>query len=250
MTMTQTEGKRLEDVVKSEAPMFRSREKVTINASYQGILKCGDLIELSSTEAIPLATEANCVGVFLDNPPNGLVAAENILKMGTVPTADDTVVIDTETYKFVASPSAAGDVDIGSTAAESILNLVAAINGDTLNATAGGHVAQDPVEHDDVVAVPWLAGQMKVIAKVKGSAKNAIATTETLTAAADVWDAATLTGGQGTLPTEGVYVTSDAVLDKDQLEYFGTTEATVDAVLRGRGIAVRSEPATLDTQTT
>lgn len=51
------------------------------------------------------------------------------LGIATNPTANDTVVINGVTFTFVASPAAAGDVDIGANAAESVDNLVLAING-------------------------------------------------------------------------------------------------------------------------
>ena len=56
--------------------------------------------------------------------------------IATNPTANDTVSINGVTFKFVASPSAAGDVDIGANAAGSVDNLVAAINGGTGAGTA------------------------------------------------------------------------------------------------------------------
>lgn len=51
------------------------------------------------------------------------------LAIATNPTADDTVVINGVTFKFVASPTDPGDVDIGASAAASVDNLVAAVNG-------------------------------------------------------------------------------------------------------------------------
>jgi len=50
------------------------------------------------------------------------------LGIATNPTEGDTVVIDGVTFTFNASPSGAGSVDIGGTAAVSVDNLVAAIN--------------------------------------------------------------------------------------------------------------------------
>lgn len=44
-------------------------------------------------------------------------------------TANDTVIVNGEIYKFVATPSAAGDVDIGANAEASLANLALAING-------------------------------------------------------------------------------------------------------------------------
>jgi hypothetical protein len=44
-------------------------------------------------------------------------------------TANDTVITNSEIYKFVATPAAAGDVDIGADAETSLANLVLAMNG-------------------------------------------------------------------------------------------------------------------------
>ncbi len=57
------------------------------------------------------------------------LTGEATLGMATQPTADDTVVIEGVTFTFVASPSSAGDVDLGSDADESRLHLSYAING-------------------------------------------------------------------------------------------------------------------------
>jgi hypothetical protein len=56
--------------------------------------------------------------------------------IATNPSANETVTVNGVTFKFVASPSAAGDVDIGTDAATSVDNLVAAINGDDGAGTA------------------------------------------------------------------------------------------------------------------
>ena len=51
------------------------------------------------------------------------------LGIATNPTANDTVTIQGVTFTFVATPAAAGDVDIGASAAVSVANLTAAVNG-------------------------------------------------------------------------------------------------------------------------
>lgn len=42
--------------------------------------------------------------------------------------ADDTVIVGSQTFTFKASPSAAGEVDVGTDEATSLANLAAAIN--------------------------------------------------------------------------------------------------------------------------
>lgn len=44
-------------------------------------------------------------------------------------TANDTVLVNGEVYKFVATPAAAGDIDIGGDLETSLANLALAING-------------------------------------------------------------------------------------------------------------------------
>ena len=51
-----------------------------------------------------------------------------VLSLATQPTADDTVVIQGVTFTFVASPTAAGDVDIGASVDATRANLAALIN--------------------------------------------------------------------------------------------------------------------------
>jgi hypothetical protein len=55
-------------------------------------------------------------------------ATGTITSNGTDVTADDTVTINGKVYKFVATPTVEGDVDIGGTAAITLDNLKAAIN--------------------------------------------------------------------------------------------------------------------------
>ena len=57
------------------------------------------------------------------------LSGEAVLGMATQPTANDTVSINDVTFTFVASPSAAGDVDLGADVDASRANLQAAISG-------------------------------------------------------------------------------------------------------------------------
>lgn len=100
----------------------------------------------------------------------------NHLKLATNPTADDTVTVGTATFTFKAAPAADREVDIGADADASAVNLADAINAE---------------ETLDVYAIAE-TGAVKVIDFAQ---RGPIATTETLTAGADVWDAATTLGG-------------------------------------------------------
>ncbi|MFZ4436807.1 MAG: hypothetical protein ACOYOS_00105 [Syntrophales bacterium] len=55
-------------------------------------------------------------------------ASATVTSSGVNVTADDTVTINAKAYKFVAAPADEGDVDIGATAAETLSNLLDAIN--------------------------------------------------------------------------------------------------------------------------
>ena len=64
-------------------------------------------------------------------------------------TADDTVTIDVKVYKFVASPTDEGDVDIGTNAAISLTNLYNAIN----------HTGTPDVDYKCASAHPTVSGK-------------------------------------------------------------------------------------------
>ena len=102
----------------------------------------------------------------------------------------------TKTYTFQDTlTDVDGNVHIGADLAESLDNLVAAIN---LDAGAGTDYATSMTENPDVSAARGVNAadlDMIVTAKVVGSGGNDITTTETFTND-PAWDNATLTGGQ------------------------------------------------------
>jgi len=75
------------------------------------------------------------------------LTATRTLALATNPTANDTVTILGVTFTFVATPTNPGDVDIWGTAAVSVDNLVAAING-----WAGAGTAYIAIEDPSVLA--------------------------------------------------------------------------------------------------
>ena len=70
-------------------------------------------------------------GMFVETMINvsTLLTTTTSLDLGTVPTANDTITINNVVFTWVAVPAVAGDVDIGASAAISVDNLVAAVNG-------------------------------------------------------------------------------------------------------------------------
>lgn len=111
------------------------------------------------------------------------------LLVGTNPTADDTVVINGVTFTFKAVPSLAGEVDIGSDAAGSVDNLVAAINN------SGSYAAGEGVNtsYFEVSAANRkllkniVATDATTSITIKATGHSYVVVSETLTAAGDIW---------------------------------------------------------------
>lgn len=137
-----------------------------------------------------LATTAQTPTV-IGNIPVSIVASttksHGTLTMDTKPLSGDTVTIGTKVFTFVpvGTDTADGEVSIGADLAGAQAALVAAING-----TDG---VSDP--HPLVSAGAFVANACTITALVGGVAGDAIATTETLTAATNIFAAATLGSG-------------------------------------------------------
>jgi hypothetical protein len=99
-----------------------------------------------------------------------LEKAKGVLTVTGNFSANDTVLLGGVTYKFVASPSAANDVDLGASAAVSLQNLAAAING---SGTEGTTYAADTLTVPCVVATTTTT-TLTVTARFGGSWGNAI----------------------------------------------------------------------------
>lgn len=100
----------------------------------------------------------------------------NFLGIATNPTADDTVTIGDTTYTFKAAAAADREVTIGADAAGSIDNLVADINS---------------ISADTRVTALAVTGGLVIFDHAN---RGPVDCSETLTAAADVWDTATTLG--------------------------------------------------------
>jgi hypothetical protein len=114
---------------------------VTISARDQGPSGNGIVLKATSTE-ISVAVNRLTGG-------NSATKATATITLADVMTANEIVKIGTRTYTFVAVPTAAGHVDIGSTAAASAANLSAAINA---GAGAGTAYGTGTTAHPDVTA--------------------------------------------------------------------------------------------------
>lgn len=147
----------------------------------------------------------------------GLVAATGTytLSASNQPADGDTVVIGGVTYTFQTAlstgPTVGYEVFIGAAQADTLNNLVAAING---AAGVGTTYSVGTVAHTQVTAVRS-TNTVVVTAIYAGTSSNAIATTETGTNSS--WGAATLTGGDGgagwrelgIIPGEWIFIGGD-----------------------------------------
>jgi len=105
--------------------------------------------------------------------------------------ADDTVTLDVKTYTYKASPSADGEVDVGTDLETSLANLLAAIN---LSGTGGEYGASMTV-HPTVTAISSNATTLVVAAKDATAAGDSIASTVGGGNTGDgAWGAAALAG--------------------------------------------------------
>ena len=115
------------------------------------------------------------------------VKATGTLTVDIKPTSGDTLTIEATTYIFVpvGTANSAGEISIGADLAGAQAAIVAAING-----TDGINEA-----HPAVRAGAFAANASVITALIGGTAGNAIVTTETFTAATNVFAAGTLGSG-------------------------------------------------------
>ncbi len=113
------------------------------------------------------------------------------LKIATNPTADDTVTIAGVTFKFVASPTNPGDVDIGTDAATSRANLEKAVEA----GSGAGTTYIELSERDRFMLTRKRAVTCTSAEDMVFSGYGDISVSETLTAAADVWSGQQVTAG-------------------------------------------------------
>jgi hypothetical protein len=144
-------------------------------------------------------------------------AATGTLTLTGNPADGDTVTIGTTVYTFeTGALDAAYKVDVGATAADTIVNLVHAING---TGTPGTHYATGTVLHPDVTAADGAGDTVVVTAKVAGAKGNTIITTEV--GGQTSWGSGTLTGGSGKvftslglIPGEWIFVGGDQAAEQ------------------------------------
>lgn len=124
------------------------------------------------------------------------VAATNILTMTTQPANGNTITLGTKdgttpaVYTFKTAITTAFDVLIDTTAQNTLINFLNAVNAGT---GAGTKYGTATTANFDVNAVTLPVGQIEVIANISGTGGNSIVSTRTGTAAS--WASTTLLGG-------------------------------------------------------
>ncbi len=143
----------------------------------------------------------------LKNTAGDAVKAEGTLtSTGTAPANNDTVTIGGYTYTFkTALTGAAFEVLIGASAAAALDNLKSAINA---TAGAGTTYGTGTYAHPDVTATTNTDTTQLVVARLAGTAGNAIASTEVSSQLS--WGAATLASG-----ANGTYYKGQTQSDSD-----------------------------------
>lgn len=160
-------------------------------------------------------------------------AAVGTLTSDETNVADEaTVIIGAITYRFMDTPEQAYDVQRGSDADESLSNLIAAINA---SGTEGVEYFAGTLAHPSVVATDNAATTQKVVARVPGTAANALATTSS--GATLSWPDTTLGGGTGTsnpgVAPETVTVDEEVYSFVDVLSETNGADAIANQVLFG-----------------
>jgi len=154
---------------------------------------------------------------------NGVKASGTLTVTGNF-TANDAFTIGDNTYTFVASPSSAYDVDLGATAAESLSNLAAAING---TGTVGTTYAAGTVVNTDVTASAT-ATVLTITARTAGAVGNSIVLTEDTDAGAvaTVSGSGTLTNGSDSNVDSFIFIG----LNEPTSAYFDNIEQVMNNV--------------------
>lgn len=125
-------------------------------------------------------------------PTSAAVAATGVLTFTGISVAAQTVTIGSRVYTWAASvTTTAGTVRIGANQAESMANLVAAING---GAGAGSLYGSQTAPHADVTAAV-VGSTVVVTARKPGTGAHSIALTDTMSNAS--WDSVFMSGGVG-----------------------------------------------------
>lgn len=184
------------DEYNAEIPKLLGASGTPVNAAaasatltVNGVVVDGEKVLIGDDTYEFVADTAETVdpGNIAVNIKASTAAAHGTLTLDTQPISGNTVTIGTKVYIFVpvGTDTADGEVSIGADLAAAKVNLVAAING-----TDG---ISEP--HPLVRAANFIVNDCVITALIGGAAGNAIATTETFTAASNKFAAVTLLTG-------------------------------------------------------
>ncbi len=125
----------------------------------------------------------------MDVEPSPGIAAQGLLTIAEDGVAGDTFTLGTTAYRLMDSIVQAYDIAIGADVAATRLNIVAAINE---SGVVGTQYNRGTVEHPDVSAAAFVGSGCVLTADVKGTAGDAIVTTETFDGDTNIFDDTTL----------------------------------------------------------
>ena len=149
-----------------------------------------------------------------------LSIARATLTFTSQPIAAETVTLGVVTYTFVSTIAVAGDVLIGDTLADSIDNLVTAINN---SPDADSEVVHpDTVENENATALKFIDDALVAFSSLAGTRGNSVVTTETLTSGS--WNFVTLNGGSNILVPQPLSFPRANLFDRDGNAIIGMPE--------------------------
>jgi hypothetical protein len=178
-----------------------------------------DIYEFVSSTALIVTTPGN-IPVDINAHT---AKASVLLTIDTNPIAGDTMTIDGKVFTFVPinTATADGEIDIAVALATTQTNIVAAI--------MGTDVYNEPHESVKTTA-GFIANVLTITAIYGGAAGNSLAVSQTLTAASNIFSAATLGGGGSCIASNAVIALALAVTTSDT-EGVGAVDSDGDTVL-------------------
>lgn len=220
----------IDTTIESGTPVNAANAIATLEIS--GVAVDGETVTIGEDVYEFVADEdfsvTNAGNIPVDISAN-VVQSTGTLTMDTQPTSGDTVTIGSKTYIFVplTTDTADGEVSIGDDLAGAKANLVGAILGvDNLN-----------TPNPDVTVTGFVLDDLEIVAKVGGVIGDSIVTTETFTAATNIFAAGVLSGGVDCLAADAVTRLVAAITADDTQGVTATDGAGNTVVLTAPGDA-------------
>jgi len=190
-----------------------------------GVVVHGEVVEIGedtyqfAADALQTVTRPEFIAVDIEA---NTTKSAGELTMDTQPLAGNTVTIGTKVYTFVpvGTDNADGEVSVGVDLAAAKVNLVAAINGTDGISTA----------HPLVSAAEFVADACAITALIGGVAGDAIATTETFTAATNIFADVVLAAGADCTAANAILALVAAITASDT-QGVGAADGAGDTVV-------------------